>query len=261
MRFVGVDLAWSPGRPSGIAVLDERGRVEEAAYLNDLGALAAFCLAHKAAGPVMVAVDAPLRVANEEGHRPAERELLRLFSRFRLGAHVASRSRLLQVHGCVRGEQLMALLARGFGASPNGSGWADPDGCAVFEVYPHAALVSWFQLERPLAYKRGTLAARREGLARLVRLLGSLRTADPPLDLSGAAWLPPEDGWAQLGAAEVRHLEGLLDAVVCAHVAHYYYRWGPSRCLVLGSPESGQLVTPAPPAAGAVASGRSRREP
>ena len=261
MRFVGVDLAWSPGRPSGIAVLDEHGRVEEAAYLADLEALTAFCLARRAAGPITVAVDAPLRVVNEEGHRPAERELLRLFGRYRLGAHVASRRRLLRVHGCVRGEQLMALLARAFGVSANGAGWSGPDGSAILEVYPHAALMAWFGLERPLAYKRGSLAARRQGLARLARLLGSLRAADPPLDLSGATWLPPEEAWDQLGPAEVRHLEGLLDAVVCAHVAHYYHRWGPARCRILGSPETGQLVTPAPPMAEAAVSEGVGREP
>ena len=246
VRYVGVDLAWSPGRPSGVAVLDEQGRIEEAAYLTDLDALAAFCLARRAAGPVLVAVDAPLRVPNEHGQRPAERELLRLFGRFHLGAHVASRSRLLRVHGCLRGEQLVALLAQAFEASPDGWGWRAPDGCAVVEVYPHAALIAWFGLERPLAYKRGSLAARRQGLARLVQLLGELRSADPPLQLHGAAWLPPPDGWEELGSAQVRHLEGLLDAVICAHAAHYYHRWGSARCRVLGSRETGQIVTPLP---------------
>ena len=249
MRFVGIDLAWSPGRPSAIVVLDERGEVQEAAWLAELEALAAFCLMQRALGPVTIAVDAPLRVPNFHGHRSADRELMRLFRPYRLGAHVASRQRLQQVHGCLRGEQLAAALCRAFGR-PGSDGAAGSAGVLgewqLMEVYPHAALIAWFDLAKPLAYKRGQLARRRQELRRMAALLDSLQASDPPLRLGGAPWLPADDGWDQLSTAQLRHVEGLLDAVVCAHVARYYHRWGRARCRVLGSPEEGELVTPIP---------------
>ncbi|HEY8486165.1 MAG TPA: DUF429 domain-containing protein, partial [Limnochordales bacterium] len=177
VRYVGIDLAWSEGHPSGVVVLDEHGRVEAAAYRTELEALAALCLGPQGCGPVVVGVDAPLKVPNETGQREAERGLLRAFAPFRLGAHVANRRRLQHVHGGIRGERLAALLAC-LGSQPSRNGQAGhagnqaspaSQGPVVLEVYPHAALIGWFGLPRPLPYKHGDLARRREGLARVVR--------------------------------------------------------------------------------------------
>ncbi len=263
MRFIGIDLAWSEGRSSGVVVLDAQGRPEASAYLEDLGAVASFCLARAALGPVAVGVDAPLKVPNATGQRAAERELLRVFAEHRLGAHVANRQRLLKVHGAIRGEQLVRLLAGRFrlgaGAveghvAADGSGVGGNPGTrglpgVLLEVYPHAALIAWFDLDRPLAYKRGPLQARVRGLRRLARLLASLKSADPPLDLGDAVWLPDpewEPAWEGATLAGARHLESLMDAAVCAHVVRYWYRWGLRRCRVFGSAAQGEIVTPVP---------------
>ena len=232
MRYIGIDLAWSDRNPSGLVVIDDAGEVKASAYLTDLDAIAGFCLAHATEESALVAVDAPLAVPNERGHREADRALMRLFGGRRLGAHVASRSRLTEVHGGLRGEALLARLGGAFER--------------IIEVYPHAALMAWFDLPAPLAYKRGSLARRLEGLQRLVELLRRLGQADPPLAVDSAPWLVGhEDG--RLTGAGVEQLESLLDALVCAYVASYCRRWGPERCVQLGDGRPPYLVTPLPP--------------
>lgn len=232
MRYIGIDLAWSDRNPSGLVVIDDAGKVEASAYLIDLDAIAGFCLSHATGEPAVVAVDAPLAVPNEQGHREADRALMKLFGGRRLGAHVASRSRLTRVHGGVRGE---ALAQRLTGALHG-----------IIEVYPHAALVGWFDLPAPLAYKRGSLARRLSGLRELVQLLRRLDQADPPLAVDSAPWLVGQEA-EHLTGAGVEQLESLLDALVCAYVASYCRRWGAERCAQLGDGGPPHLVTPLPP--------------
>ncbi|MBE3598938.1 MAG: DUF429 domain-containing protein [Limnochordaceae bacterium] len=247
MRYIGVDLAWSGNRPSGIVVLGEQGDVESWGYLVELSAIASFCLAASGEEPAIVAVDAPLEVPNETGQRPAERALLRLFAERRLGAHVVSRRRLLSVHGSLRGEDLARLLRPRFVPDGGFAGSTVPPGLLI-EVYPHAALIAWFDLPKPLEYKRGPLERRSDRLRRLVELLRRLGRADPPLDLERALWIPGDDEWEGLTGIQADQIEALLDALICAHVARYCRRWGQERCTRLGGPGEGSILTPLPPA-------------
>ena len=71
MYFVGVDLAWGQRKPTGLAVLDEDGRlVHVSAAGTDDEIVAA--LAPYVEGDCLVAIDAPLIVPNATGNRPAE---------------------------------------------------------------------------------------------------------------------------------------------------------------------------------------------
>ncbi len=231
MRYVGVDLAWTDHRGSGLVVLDERGRVQSWAYRVELDAVASFCLAQTEEPPTVVAIDAPLTVPNETGHRAVDRALMRLFAGRRLGVHAASRRRLREVYGGLRGERLVERLAG--------------RGCQIIEVYPHAALIAWSDLPAPLAYKRGSRDERLAGLQRLVDLLRRRADADPPLDLDSVPWLP-EGGEPAASTAAVERMESLLDALICAHVAAFWHRWGTTRCARLGDGEGAYLVTPLP---------------
>lgn len=235
MRYIGIDLAWSDRNPSGVVIIDDAGEVKASAYLTDLDAIAGFCLAHATGEGAVAAVDAPLRAGDREGHREVDRAIMKLFGGRRLGVHAAGRSRLVRLYGCVRGEELARRLAGGVEG--------------IVEVYPHAALIAWFDLPAPLAYKRGSLARRLEGLRRLTELLRGLSRADPPLSLDSAPWLVGQEGEPLTGAV-VDQLESLLDALVCAYVASYCKRWGDRRCARLGGDGAPALVTPLPPARG-----------
>ena len=84
MYFVGVDLAWGERKPTGIAVVDDTGR------LVHIGARPGR-RQHRAAmapyvqGDCLVAFDAPLVVTNPTGQRPSEAALNRDFAKFEAG--------------------------------------------------------------------------------------------------------------------------------------------------------------------------------
>lgn len=84
MRFVGIDLAWSPRNRSGAAVLSADGRLVHAtASLGDDDEVSDYVASAIPTGvPGLVAIDAPLAVPNETGSRRCDREVAAVFGRF-----------------------------------------------------------------------------------------------------------------------------------------------------------------------------------
>ena len=92
MHFVGIDLAWGGRRPTGLAVLDDDGRlVHLSSAVADKDVVRA--VRPWTADACVVAVDAPLVVTNPTGNRPAEAALNRDFARFDAGAHPVNTGR------------------------------------------------------------------------------------------------------------------------------------------------------------------------
>lgn len=242
MHYIGVDLAWGERRPTGVAVLDEAGRlVHLSSRTTDASVLEA--VGPYAAGPCVVAFDAPLVVANDTGSRPAEAALNLDFGRFDAGAHPANRGRP-EFADTPRGARLAAALGLDI----------DPTSRAprrAIEVYPHPATVVLFGLGRTLKYKQRSgrpLAQLREELLRLMHLVEGLRTADPVLQVSD------HEGWRELLAAVesatskagLRLAEDQVDAVLCAYVARFAHL-RPERTTTYGDLATGYIVTPTLP--------------
>jgi predicted RNase H-like nuclease len=189
-------------------------------------------------GPALVAIDAPLIVPNEEGARPVDREITRVFGRFGAGCYPANRSR-----GCTRGEAIVkALCSEGFVHDPSLEQRTAER--AVFEVYPHPATIALFDLEQTLKYKarKGrTLDSRRQELVQLREHLLHLAGAEPamhvPLDLA-------ERDLQALRGVALKRYEDLLDAVVCAYTACHAWYWGPQGYQVYGDTCSGYILVP-----------------
>ncbi len=241
MHFVGIDLAWGEKRPTGVAVLDTRGRlVHVSAQSTDESIVAALAPYSKAA---LVAIDAPLVVTNATGNRPCEAALNRDFARFDAGAHPSNTGKA-EFSGIPRGARLAAAL--GLDIDP-----ASSAGRRAIEVYPHPATVALFELGRTLKYKNKTgrsLAELRSELQRLIGLLEGLSTARPALRVHDS---PP---WStlvgQVEAAtrksDLRRAEDQVDAVVCAYVALFAER-APGRTTTYGDLATGYIVTPTLP--------------
>jgi predicted RNase H-like nuclease len=214
VHYVGIDLAWGERSPTGVAVVDGSGRLVELAAVRTDDEVAAVLAAYD--GPCVAAIDAPLVVANPTGKRGAERALDRDFARFQAATHASNTTRPWFVPE-PRGARLAARLDLSLD---------DPTARRrAIEVYPHAATVALFGLPRTLKYKNKpgrTLDSLRSELLQLVRLLGTLHRADPPLDVTGAAW---EGIVSAIGSAtrkaDLRRAEDPVDAVVCAYVAAY----------------------------------------
>lgn len=245
--FIGIDLAWSPRNPTGAAVIVGNaagGVLTDVALLGDDAAIVAYVERHAGRGPALVAVDAPLRVPNATGRRPAEAEIGRAFRCYEAGAHPANRARLA-FDGVVRGEALVEALAQcGFAyVCALAAGDARRQ---VVEVFPHPAMVALFELERTLKYKarpKRSLAERLEAWQRYRAHLRALAEADPPLH--GHEALLAQD-LAGLRGRRLKDYEDRIDALFCAYIALYAFRWGTARCRSFGTLEEGSIFTPIP---------------
>ncbi|KEF97708.1 MULTISPECIES: DUF429 domain-containing protein [Mycobacterium] len=249
MYFAGVDLAWAGRNPTGVAVVDSDGElVSVGAARDDDEILAA--LRPYVRGDCVVAFDAPLVVNNPTGQRPAETALNRDFRRFEAGAHPCNTGKPEFANG-PRGGRLAAAL--GLDLDPR-----SPVGRRAVEVYPHAATVAVFGLERTLKYKAKPGRSVDRLKSELLLLMDGLeRLAHAPIPLRVAA----HEGWVALRTAvaaahrkcELRRAEDPVDAVVCAYVALYAHR-RPAGMTIYGDVDSGCIVTPSLP--GQICTGR-----
>lgn len=243
MFHIGVDLAWGTKRPTGLAVLDDAGRlVHVSTVLSDEEIEAT--LAPYVAGECLVAIDAPLIVRNETGNRPAEAALNKDFAKFDAGAHPSNTGKP-ELRGTPRGAALCQAL--GLDMNPR-SGRPR----RAIEVYPHPATVALFGLGRTLKYKNKPgrdLDLLRAELLALMGFLEGLGEADPPLVLDADG-----SGWTELRRqvetatrkSELRVAEDQVDAVVCAYVALFAAR-RPDATTTYGDLETGYIVTPTLP--------------
>lgn len=248
MRFLGVDLAWSPRNTSAGAVLSWDGaRARLATWRDDLTdnlEIAAWVMTHAEEKGIWVAIDAPLVVANETGTRPCDRDITRLFGRYHAGTHPANRCNL-QRYGGLRGERLAQFLEeRGFThALPIEPG---TETRRILEVYPHPAMVTLFGLDRILRYKSRpgrTYEMRWAEFRRYQMCLRALVDGKPPLLLPAEIIERQVEG---LGGHALKRYEDLLDAVFCAYIALYCWFWGPARCHTFGDLASGYIIVPLP---------------
>ncbi|MDT9593980.1 DUF429 domain-containing protein [Nocardioides zeae] len=241
MHFVGVDLAWGQRGPTGVAVLDDRGRLLSAVSVGSDDEISA-AVADVVDGPCVVAFDAPLVVTNATGTREAEKALNRDFRAYEAGTHPTNLSKPEFADGPRAGR----LAARwGLPTDP-----ATP-GRRAIEVYPHAATVALLRLGRTLKYKQSrdrTFSRMRSEMLRLVEGLEQLGRARTPLLLARRpVWEELVDAVEHAGRkSELRAVEDRLDAVVCAYVALLAER-EPDRMTVYGTVEAGCIVTPTLP--------------
>ncbi len=246
VHLVGVDLAWGEKNPTGLAVLDDAGRlVHVCAVRTDEQIVQA--LGPFVAGDCLVAVDAPLVVTNPTGNRPAEAALNADFARFDAGAHPSNTGKP-EFSVRPRGARVCALL--GLDINPRSR-----RARRAIEVYPHPATVALFRLGRTLKYKNKPgrdLEGLRAELQVLMGLLEGLSAASPSLQVAGDA--PAAGDWATLRRAvdsagrksELRVVEDQVDAVLAAYVALFAER-RPEATTTYGDGDTGYIVTPTLP--------------
>lgn len=246
MLALGLDLAWSPRNPSGIAVAeleDGRWHLQEARadIVANQEVLAAVerIVGRKAA---ILAIDAPLVVPHRSRGRDGDRLITKVFGPHDAGVYPATKRTIGRYGGQRIWELRDALVARGFVHEcwiPRGR-----RGRFFFETYPHAAAVALFRLPKVLKYKTRegrSLRERIEAFREYERLLVGLRNSEPPLDGVEAHL---DKGLAASRGHALKDYEDRLDAILCAYIAAYYWTWGTTRCAIFGSLEGGYIVTP-----------------
>ena len=232
MRFLGlhllqsVELVDSP-RPSAVAAVDAEGALQGLTFAaRDADVLAAL-----GAPPAVVAVDAPLTVANETGQRDAEL----ILAWCDVPAFPVSRRRLAQVFGGIRGPGLRA-------AAPHGIEMVEtlPDLVLRLMLYEEAFgaeqvdlldyRARWLGLRPPVYRPKGAGRARGAGILEAAALVGR------HVDLGGWAPSTRTDDWTAIRDAAA------LDAILCATVARRTSL--PGATATIGHPARGALVVP-----------------
>ena len=230
MHFVGIDLAWGERQRTGLAVLDDEGRLVHLSTVHTdeeiRDALAPYD------GPVLAGIDAPLVVTNPTGSRIAEQELNRDFRGFEAGAHPSNTGKPEFANG-TRGARICKLLRLDMDPRSGRERRA-------IEVYPHPATVVLFGLRKTLKYKdkRGrTLDTMKAALLLLMDHVERI----VPTDRTWQALRDDVEGATR--KSELGRAEDQVDAVVCAYVALFAERW-PERVTTYGDFERGYIVTP-----------------
>ena len=223
--YLGIDLAWGDKQRTGLAVLDADARLLHVSTVRTdeeiEAALTPFL------GPDCVAgIDAPLVVTNPTGSRPAEQALSRDFRKYEAGTHPSNTGKTEFMNG-TRGARVCKLL----GLEIHRTG---------IEVYPHAAIVALFGLDKTLKYKAKPgrdLDSLRAELLRLIGYVERIVTTDAAFATLRA------DVVAAARKSELRLVEDQIDAVICAYIVWYADRH-PDRVTAYGDDETGIIVTP-----------------
>lgn len=239
--FIGVDLAWRSDRNhSGIAVLQgdsaSASLVAVGDSIRDLSQVAQFISAHLSTDAV-VAIDAPLVIANETGQRPCETAVGSRYGARDASCHTSN----LRLYPDASSVTLArTLVQRGFRHAPESIGVER----VMLEVYPHAAMVALFDLPKVLKYKKGTVAQKRDGLESLAEHIRRLSCARPVLASTAPLERLLAKHLAQLSGPQLKMHEDVLDAVFCAYLAYYYWFWKWERNEVFGDLATGYIVNP-----------------
>lgn len=213
MFLAGVDLAWQTARnPSAIAhgYLDKGVLHLSGIDPAVLGIEAVIDRLNAIADLRAVAIDAPLIMENATGHRAAEKQISSMYGGRGASCHACNTTLYPQAASVYLSRH---LRQRGF-AHLAGERWQ-------FECYPHAALIEIFGLSRRLPYKKGSVAERRLGQARLANLLRQL-VGSEKLSLKIPASAAPffdADRIQSLAGQALKSNEDALDSVVCLYVA------------------------------------------
>src|SRR5262249_28008905 len=119
------------------------------------------------------------------------------------------------------------------------------------EVYPHPAIVVFFNLDRILTYKHKPgrdLAHLRGETLRLLGFLENLREHEITLDATAGPGGRESRHTVHTAPtkAALRRVEDSLDAVVCAYIARHW-RLQPAGMRVLGTLQNGYILVPVTP--------------
>ncbi len=227
--LVGIDLAWGEKNPDGLCIIESSGEHAEITSIelsHGDDQLLERLAALPDSAPAILAIDAPLVCNNHTGSRPVDRLTHSVFGRWKCGCHPAN-TQLVQ-----RPQRLLKKInALGFATGWSGNRY-------VMEVYPHPAIVAWFNLAERIPYKRGRVAARRKEFSRLQSLiLKHVPELFPRLMINESTRQLLTQPWT-------KNIEDLTDALLCALIACWHYYHHGQQSLILGDCDNGFIVTP-----------------
>ena len=242
MLFTGFDSAWGGKQRGAICDLSCDPQTEacdlfiqrEPEQVNWSQAVDRIEKAYHSVKNHVIAIDQGLIVPNREGQRPVEGMLARsLMKDFRCGAH-SSNTGNLSCYGPEAGiwAFLEELDRAGYQHNPMAVA-QHQEGKFYFECYPHPALIGLFDLDAVLLYKVRKKNA--EAWSQLLNHLLSLKEYQPRL-VNVAEFVTD--------LPQTKQNEDLLDSLIAAYVAAYFWYHRTEKSTILGSLETGYIVSP-----------------
>lgn len=241
MIYVGIDLAWTNKRPSGLCILNDFGQILfwETALLGDKDIVDIIQKYNNAT--LQIAIDAPLVVPNENGSRPCDR----LFRKHRvhghaLGIFVSNRTFLNKTYGMIRGEILTQTLLDHF---PECSLTAIPTKSAscIIETFPTALVYGLFPELTPIEHKvknKKPYAHYQHDMKRLLDSIeGILKEHNNP-----STFLEQVEEWRkEINKKNHKHIEDAVDGFLCAY-GLYLMDNGQAKVVSFGDVKNGFIV-------------------
>lgn len=174
-------------------------------------------------------IDAPIICPNRTGTRPVDRLTHRLFHREHAACHPANSTK------CPRPKRILKNL-RKLGVE---AGWElKTDSKITAEVYPHPAMVRLFKLDRIFKYKKGPIAVKQKEFKRYQKTFHKFISKEfPDLQLNTETRLILKGDWTKT-------VEDKLDALFCAVLGLWHYRYNGKRSAIIGNIKTGFILLP-----------------
>lgn len=243
MKFVGIDFGWFSGASGLCCLVLQNNQLEilnitTVLEIENILAWVDSCVG--STSPALIAVDAPTIINNPTGMRLADKLTHKHFGRYHAGCYPANLSLKFADRTVGLGK---SLISRNFQHAPA----IEPKqlGRYQIEVFPHPATINLFGLPKILKYKKGRNSDRQQELTKLRNyIIEVLPRLEPALSLKSLTLIPEIP--RQLTGKELKAIEDMLDSLICAYVAAYWWYWGEQKNLVLGNLDSGYIVIPNP---------------
>lgn len=242
VRHIGIDLAWGTKSRTGLAEVDGTGALLHSETVIGDEDIEAF-IGTATDDIAVVAIDAPIIVANPDGQRPCETQLGRDFGRYGASAHSTN----LRNPAFLPETRALRLATRlGWRIDPGDRPM--PGHPVAIEVYPHPAMVSLFDLDVVIPYKAKKGRRVPDRVRAFNDLFTRMETNLPVLALtSHPRWVAlRDDADNAKRQQELDTVEDEIDAIFCAHLA-WLWNTSPDLLTVYGDTTTGYIVTPPPP--------------
>ncbi len=241
MIYVGIDLAWTKKRPSGLCILNDSGQILfwETALLRDKDIVDVIQKYND--GTLQIAIDAPLVVPNENGSRPCDR----LFRKHRvhghaLGIFVSNRAFLNKTYGMIRGELLTQTLLDNI---PQCSLRANPTntGSWIRAPFPPALVYGLFPALTPIEHKVKSKKPYAHYQNDMRRLLSFIYSILKELKNPSSVIEQVEEWRKEINKKNHKHIEDAIDGFLCAYGLYLMDR-GQAEVVSFGDVENGFIV-------------------
>ncbi len=243
MHYIGIDLAWTYTKESGICIIDDFGKIVycESKVFSD--EVIVSIVEEYAQDGAIVAIDAPLIVNNETGSRCCDGALMREKIHGRhLSLYTCSRSFMLKHYGIVRGEEVVRAIRN---KMPAFSLNCDP--CnkkhVIMETFPTGITLGLFPDAFPIKYKiksKVEFGVTKSEMGRMVDLVRRLSDFNPP-GHNAIDFFNDSLGIQALSKKGFKNLEDKLDAFLCAYSACWLAN---NSGKVFGDDQDGFIVLP-----------------